>query len=152
LMLPAWLGSDSALEDAVQNNKISLLHEMFERWPFFNSYLNMLEMVLAKSDPDLAAYYESRLVSDELCTLGSNLRNRLSNAIEIVKEIKEQDQLLANSTVMRQSIDVRNPYIDPLHFLQAELLFRDRNQPDERLEQALMVTMTGISAGMRNTG
>lgn len=59
---------------------------------------------------------------------------------------------MQGNPVIRQSIDVRNPYIDPLHFLQAELLNRDRNRPDQRLEQALMVTMAGISAGMRNTG
>ncbi len=53
---------------------------------------------------------------------------------------------------MRQSIDVRNPYIDPLHYLQAELLHRDRHQPNQTVEQALMVTMTGIATGMRNTG
>ena len=112
----------------------------------------MLEMVLAKSDVDLAEYYESRLVSDELKVLGSNLRSRLAVAKEMVLKIRQQTELLAENPVIRQSIDVRNPYIDPLHYLQAELLYRDRNQPDQRLEQALMVTMTGISAGMRNTG
>ncbi len=152
LMLPAWLGSDTALEKAFKNKELPLLHEMYAQWPFFRSYVDMLEMVLAKSDTRITEYYESRLVSEELKVLGSSLRSRLSIAVDKVLAIKQREQLLVDNPVIRQSIDVRNPYIDPLHFLQAELLYRDRNQPDQRLEQALMVTMAGISAGMRNTG
>jgi phosphoenolpyruvate carboxylase len=152
LMLPAWLGSDRALGDAIEQGELIQLQQMYANWPFFRTYIDMLEMVLAKSDVHIAAYYEQRLVSSELATLGSSLRARLEQAVARVKQIKSIDELLAQNPVIRQSIDVRNPYIDPLHFLQAELLYRDRNQPDRRLEQALMVTMAGISAGMRNTG
>jgi phosphoenolpyruvate carboxylase len=152
LMLPAWLGSDRALGDAIEQGELIQLQQMYANWPFFRTYIDMLEMVLAKSDVHIAAYYEQRLVSPELATLGSSLRARLEQAVARVKQIKSIDELLAQNPVIRQSIDVRNPYIDPLHFLQAELLYRDRNQPDRRLEQALMVTMAGISAGMRNTG
>lgn len=151
LMLPAWLGSDSALDEAV-TDQLPLLHGMYRDWPFFRANIDMLEMVLAKSDPDIAAYYDARLVSDELRVLGSSLRSRLRHSVELVKQIKQETQLLAENPVIRQSIEVRNPYIDPLHFLQAELLLRDRTQPDSRLERALMVSMSGISAGMRNTG
>jgi len=152
LMLPAWLGSDKALQEALSDNSQSLVKEMYQRWPFFKSTIDMLEMVLAKSDRNIAAYYDEQLVSEELGVLGSSLRQRLGDIVALINQIKEQEGLLAANPVIRQSIDVRNPYIDPLHFLQAELLHRDRNQPDERLEQALMVTMAGISAGMRNTG
>ncbi|MBV1786910.1 phosphoenolpyruvate carboxylase [Marinobacterium sp. D7] len=152
LMLPAWLGSDSALGEAIDNGELPRLQHMYRNWPFFRTYIDMLEMVLAKSDISIAAYYEQRLVSPELTALGSALRARLLKAVEQVKQVKSVKQLLDQNPVIRQSIDVRNPYIDPLHFLQAELLYRDRNQPDQRLEQALMVTMAGISAGMRNTG
>lgn len=152
LMLPAWLGSGSALEEAINAGDLSLLHEMYAKWPFFKTYIDMLEMVLAKSDVRLTEYYESRLVSDELKVLGSSLRSRLVTAVEMVLKIRQRDALLVDNPVIQQSIAVRNPYIDPLHYLQAELLYRDRNQPDQRLEQALMVTMAGISAGMRNTG
>ncbi|PSL15542.1 phosphoenolpyruvate carboxylase type 1 [Marinobacterium halophilum] len=152
LMLPAWLGSGAALKMAVEDEQLTLLHEMYRDWPFFQSWIDMLEMVLAKSDVNICSYYERRLVSAELRVLGSSLRSRLQQAVEQVKAIKQESRLLAGNGVIRQSIEVRNPYIDPLHVLQAELLFRDRNQPDQRLEQALMVTMAGISAGMRNTG
>ncbi|MBA4501381.1 phosphoenolpyruvate carboxylase [Marinobacterium marinum] len=152
LMLPAWLGSGAALKMAITDEQLPLLHEMYREWPFFQSWIDMLEMVLAKSDVNISAYYERRLVSPELQSLGSSLRLRLEQAVEQVKLIKREPRLLEGNSVIRQSIEVRNPYIDPLHVLQAELLFRDRNQPDQRLEQALMITMAGISAGMRNTG
>ncbi|WP_415890488.1 phosphoenolpyruvate carboxylase [Neptuniibacter sp. SY11_33] len=152
LMLPAWLGSDKALQEALNESSQSLVKEMYQKWPFFRSTIDMLEMVLAKSDRNISAYYDEQLVSEELGVLGSSLRQRLGDIVGLINQIKEQDGLLDASPVIRQSIDVRNPYIDPLHFLQAELLNRDRNQPNERLEQALMVTMAGISAGMRNTG
>ena len=152
LMLPAWLGSDKALDEAMSNSSAELVKQMYQQWPFFRSTIDMLEMVLAKSDTNISAYYDERLVSQELRMLGSSLRGRLLNIVSVINTIKGQESLLQGNPVIRQSIDVRNPYIDPLHFLQAELLNRDRNQPDQRLEQALMVTMAGISAGMRNTG
>ena len=152
LMLPAWLGSGSALQQADNQGKMSLLHEMYEQWPFFTAYIDMLEMVLSKADPAIAEYYESRLVDESLMEIGQDMRRRLGRAREMVLKIKEIDNLLVDNPVLQQSLDVRNPYIDPLHYLQAELLDRDRNHPDDRLETALMVTMAGISAGMQNTG
>jgi phosphoenolpyruvate carboxylase len=152
LMLPAWLGSDSALQAAVAAGKLEQLREMYADWPFFTSYVDMLEMVLAKSDAVIAKYYAERLVPEAQQPLGDLLRSRLLEMIDGVLQIKQSSELLADFPQIRRSIDVRNPYIDPLHFLQAELIFRDRNCPNERLEQALMVTMAGISAGMRNTG
>lgn len=152
LMLPAWLGSDAALGQAIAAGQLQRLHEMYGAWPFFTSYVDMLEMVLAKSDPAIAEYYAARLVPAELQELGATLRERLRDTFDMVLKIKQTGKLLADFPLIRRSINVRNPYIDPLHYLQAELLHRDRNQPNERLEQALMVTMAGISAGMQNTG
>ncbi len=152
LMLPAWLGSDRALQAAIDNGKLNQLHEMYADWPFFTSYVDMLEMVLAKSDAVIAQYYTERLVPKALQPLGEKLRDRLVETIEGVLQIKQSAELLADFPRIRRSINVRNPYIDPLHFLQAELIFRDRTRPNKQLEQALMVTMAGISAGMRNTG
>lgn len=152
LMLPAWLGSDTALEKAIREGKQPLLMQMYERWPFFKAYIDLLEMVLAKTDADIATYYEARLASVELGVLGSSLRQRLAHMRELVLEMKQQSELLQQSPIIKESIEVRNPYLDPLHFLQAELLYRDRNHPEQQLEQALMVCIAGISAGMRNTG
>ena len=132
--------------------KLDLLHEMYREWPFFAAYVNMLEMVVSKSDGDVAEYYESRLVPQKQKALGQALRERLEIVNEAVLKLKQIDHLLEDQPILRQSFDVRNPYIDPLHYLQAELLYRDRHHHDERLDQALMITMAGISAGMQNTG
>ena len=152
LMLPAWLGSDAALSKAVTDEQLTLLQEMYSEWPFFHTYVDMLEMVLAKSDVEITRHYEERLLPETLRPLGEDLRVRLAVAVKQVRKIKNINELLTQNPVIRESINVRNPYIDPLHFLQAELLYRDRHEQDRRLEQALMVTMAGISAGMRNTG
>ena len=152
LMLPAWLGSDVALEQALNSGNRELLEEMLSEWPFFKSYVDMLEMVLAKAEPDIAEYYQNCLVSSENEELGNHLRDQLKKAQKLITRLKKTDQLLVENETIRQSIDVRNPYIDPLHYLQAELLYRDRNCPNPVVELALMVTMTGIATGMRNTG
>ncbi len=152
LMLPAWLGSGLALEQAMNSDQKALLEEMLERWPFFRAYVDMLEMVLAKAEPEITEYYEQRLVSPRYRELGRLLRQHLLDARELIPRLKQADGLLAGNDTIRQSIEVRNPYIDPLHYLQAELLHRDRNCPNPVVELALMVTMTGIATGMRNTG
>lgn len=152
LMLPAWLGSDRALNAAFAEGEGELLQQMYQQWPFFRSNVDMMEMVMAKASSRISEYSDSRLVSEELRILGSSLRTRMVDMVQVINQIKQQEQLLQENPVISQSIDVRNPYLDPLHFLQVELLHRDRNHPEETLEQALMVTMAGISAGMRNTG
>lgn len=157
MMLPSWLGSDVALKEAAEAGHVPMLREMMERWPFFKTYVDMLEMVLAKSDLRIASYYEKTLVEPGLQHLGEDLRTRLAGCIQQVKDLKQQDELLLDEPVFAHSLRVRNPYTDPLHYLQAELLRRDRESEDrgevpELVERALKVTMAGIAAGMRNTG
>jgi phosphoenolpyruvate carboxylase len=113
----------------------------------------MLDMVLAKAEPDIAEYYEKRLVPEELRGLGYLLRRKLSQVRELVKQVKQQERLIEDNKTIRQSIDVRNPYIDPLHYLQAELLHRSRlDDENAAVNKALMITMAGIASGMQNTG
>ncbi|MFT2111053.1 phosphoenolpyruvate carboxylase [Marinomonas sp. 2405UD68-3] len=153
LMLPAWLGAESALSQAIESGHLENLQEMHREWPFFGSYLDMLDMVLAKAEPEISEYYEKRLVSEELTSLGLLLRRKLKQVGECVKELKQQDRLIEDNKTIRQSIDVRNPYIDPLHYLQAELLYRSRRSPENKaVNKALMITMAGIASGMQNTG
>ncbi len=158
LMLPSWLGSDVALEEAARHDRLPELREMMRGWPFFRTYVDMLEMVLAKADLRIASYYEQTLVEDEtLKALGADLRERLRGCIQRLLELKGQQTLLEDEPVFAHSMRVRNPYTDPLHYLQAELLKRDREsegkgEVPDMVERALKVTMAGISAGMRNTG
>lgn len=157
LMLPAWLGSGEAFATRLEEEGgREVLQEMRDRWPFFGTYLDMLEMLLAKADVGIAAYYEHRLVDEPaLKALGQRLRDRFERLNTVLLEILEQQELLEKTPLIHQAIAVRNPYIDPLHGLQAELLQRNRDADgaiSADLSRALMVTMAGIAAGLRNTG
>lgn len=155
LMLPAWLGTGAGLEAALNNDADrATVRDMAEHWPFFQGVVDMLEMVLAKADTRVAAWYEERLTDDpDLIRLGDVLRERLAATITALGRLTGRDSLLDNNPVMRWSIRVRDPYTDPLHLLQAELMDRLRRRGnDPTLESALMVTIAGIAAGLRNTG
>ena len=155
LMLPTWLGCGVALRNALDDDKTEVMKEMIREWPFFKTRLEMLEMVFMKADPQLAKYYENQLVSDELKPLGQKLRKMLVASMDSLMELKGSE-LMASQPQTRQAITLRNPYTDPLNYLQAELLRRVRQTSVERsapqLERALMITIAGIAAGMRNTG
>nr|WP_314267884.1 phosphoenolpyruvate carboxylase [uncultured Moellerella sp.] len=154
LMLPAWLGAGAALKHQIEAGKQSVLDEMWHEWPFFKTRIAMLEMVFAKADLWLAEYYDHRLVEERLWPLGIKLREQLSEDIKSVLAVSKDEQLMADLPWIAESIALRNVYTDPLNVLQAELLQRSRQQekPDPRVEQALMITIAGVAAGMRNTG
>jgi phosphoenolpyruvate carboxylase len=146
LLLPSWLGVDDALRDA------DGVETMMREWPFFQSMMELIEMVLAKAEPRIAAYYDRLLVPGELRDIGETLLSRLAETIELVKRVTGHAQLLENNPVLRRSIEVRNPYVDPINVVQAEILRRLRASGDESLRDAFVVTVNGIAAGMRNTG
>ncbi len=155
LMLPAWLGWETALSNALERGQGELLGQMREQWPFFRTRIDMLEMVLAKADAQIAEAYDQRLVQPELLPLGVHLRDLLSQSCQVVLGLTGQSVLLAHSPDTLEFIRLRNTYLDPLHRLQAELLARTRGREaalDSPLEQALLVTVAGIAAGLRNTG
>ncbi|WP_440090952.1 phosphoenolpyruvate carboxylase [Pseudomonas putida] len=155
LMLPAWLGWETALTNALAGGQGELLAQMREQWPFFRTRIDMLEMVLAKADAQIAEAYDERLVQPHLRPLGAHLRDLLSQSCQVVLGLTGQPVLLAHSPETLEFISLRNTYLDPLHRLQAELLARSRSREaalDSPLEQALLVTVAGIAAGLRNTG
>ncbi|BDM66121.1 phosphoenolpyruvate carboxylase [Shewanella sp. NFH-SH190041] len=152
LMLPAWLGAGEALLQEIEQGKLPLLQEM-QAWPFFNTRISMLEMVYAKAEPNLARYYEAVLVPSELHHLGHTLRQRLQQGISVVMTLTGSEELMSHTPWNRESVKLRNPYIDPLNFLQTELLARTRKPgASSNAELALMLTIAGVAAGMRNTG
>jgi len=152
LLLGAWLGAEEALEQALARGERDHLRTMYRDWPYFRSVMQLIEMVLAKSDARIAAEYDRRLVPTDLQPLGAELRARLDRVIAGVLEVTGHRTLLESNPVLRRSIDVRNPYVDPINLVQVELLRRYREQPDERVKAALLVTINGVAAGMRNTG
>jgi phosphoenolpyruvate carboxylase len=152
LMLPAWLGAGAALASAVERGERGLLQEMASQWPFFETRLSMLEMVFAKADTGISAHYDKHLVAPDMQTLGDDLRRQMLTDSGIVLDLLEREELLSDQPWLRESIQLRNVYTDPLNFLQVELLLRQRSENDDRVAQAIMVTIAGVAAGMRNTG
>ena len=152
LVLPAWLGAGSALERAVTEGKKAQLQQMRDQWPFFASRLSMLDMVYAKSNLVINTLYDDTLVEPSLRSLGSDLRRQLSQDIQSVLGILEVDTLMADNPWGLESIGLRNVYTAPLNLVQIELLRRVREAEDESVQRALMVSIAGVAAGMRNTG
>jgi len=155
LILPAWLGVGIALREALDKELGDKLREMRDEWPFFATTLNLVEMVLAKADPDISACYDAELVPEELSALGGSLRQRFFYTRQAVLDAIGHQEPLEDSPALLRSIQVRNPYADALNLMQVELLSAVRQQGDQadpRLHDALLVTMAGIAAGMRNTG
>jgi phosphoenolpyruvate carboxylase len=163
LILGAWLGTEEALERAVQRGELDELRRMYREWPHFRSVMDLTAMVLAKTDARIAAEYERRLVPDPLRPLGVELRDRLSRAIRATLDVTGHHDLLEENPVLERSINVRNPYVDPINLVQIEVLRRLRlgrpergplrpDQDHQRLRDAFVVTVNGIAAGMRNAG
>ncbi|MEG1736564.1 MAG: phosphoenolpyruvate carboxylase, partial [Comamonas sp.] len=130
------------------------LQKMYRQWPFFRTLLSNIDMVLAKSDLNLASRY-SELVTD------TRLRRRIFGQIETewqstvqaLVSITGDKQRLAHNSALARSIRHRFPYIDPLHHLQVELVRRWRaGQTDDRVKNGIHLSINGIAAGVRNTG
>jgi phosphoenolpyruvate carboxylase len=153
LLLASWLGLEEAFERAFARGERGALQEMYREWPHFRSVMDLFEMVLAKADAGIAAEYDRRLVPDHLRPTGEQLRERLSHAISGLLQVTGHRHLLEENPVLRRSIDVRNPYVDPINLVQIEVIRRLRQgDEDPRLRDAFVVTVNGIAAGMRNTG
>jgi phosphoenolpyruvate carboxylase len=153
LLLASWLGLEEALERAIDRGEIDELQAMYREWPHFRSALDLFEMVLAKADARIAAEYDRQLVPTPLRPLGEEFRDRLSRAVAALLKVTGHRHLLEGNPVLRRSIDVRNPYVDPINLVQIEVIRRLRQgDHDPRLHDAFVVTVNGIAAGMRNTG
>jgi phosphoenolpyruvate carboxylase len=154
LLLPSWLGTGEALTTVIDAGDLQVVREMYEKWPFFRSTLDLIAMVLAESDARIAAEYDRRLVPADLQPVGTDLRSRLDSTIRSVLTATGKERLLTENAVLRRSIEVRNPYVYPINLVQIELLrrLREDREADPQIVNAFMVTVNGIAAGMRNTG
>lgn len=153
LMLPSWLGTQAVFESAGVNK--TGLREMLDEWVYFRNIIGMQEMVLAKTLPDITEHYERNLTDPKLHPFGLQLREWLASVTESWLNLADKSELLSDSPVIRRSIAVRNPYTDVLNLLQVEALkrFRKEEAPGATdVRTALLLTIIGIAAGMRNTG
>lgn len=153
LLLPSWLGAVEAIEAQLGSGKTSTIEQMKDRWPFFSTRLAMLEMVFLKTDAAISSAYAERLSPPELLYMNTELQQRMASDANTLRKLLAEDQLMVSDQWNRDSILLRDPYLEPLHWLQIELLDRLRKaEQNSTVEQALMVTIGGIAAGMRNTG
>ncbi|MGB5368233.1 MAG: phosphoenolpyruvate carboxylase [Polyangiales bacterium] len=152
LLLPAWLGIETAVQEAVDDGGLAELRDMAANWPFFQSILSLLELALAKADERIAARYDALLTPEELAEVGEGLRARLKQMRSLLLHVLDQDELLEADPTLRRSLQLRRAYLDPINLIQAELLRRQRNADDAQLQDALLATVNGIAAGLKNTG
>jgi phosphoenolpyruvate carboxylase len=154
--LPGWFGLGSALA-AVQDD--ALLREMYKGWPLFNTMLNNTEMSLLKADMGIASLYVDLVPDKELGSqMFSTIRAEYDRTRDVVLSISGHADLLEEEPVTQNAVQLRNPYVDPLNYIQVEMLRRIRALPDQEGEEAqsirevISITINGIAAGLRNTG
>jgi phosphoenolpyruvate carboxylase len=159
--LPGWYGLGTGLE-AVQTSRpdgLLFLQEMHARWSLLRTLLESAELSLMKADMQIAALYSSLVPDQELARrIFATIQAEYQRTVRLLLLVKGQDQLLQDEPVIRRAIQVRNPYVDPLNYLQVEMLRRLRGLPDsdsaqaQHLRQVIVLTISGIAAGLRNTG
>ncbi|MEW5303367.1 MAG: hypothetical protein WDW36_006068 [Sanguina aurantia] len=154
LILPSWLGIGEALSKAIAEGHWDELCAMYKEWPFFQVTVDLIEMILAKADMRIAALYDDILVEEPAQkALGRELRAKFSQTADAILKITGHPKLLHSNPTLRKLLNMRNPYIDPINVLQTEILRRLRKDPENvKLRDALLISINGIAAGMRNTG
>ncbi|WP_308282650.1 phosphoenolpyruvate carboxylase [Pseudonocardia nigra] len=153
MVLPGWFGLGSGLRAAREKGYGDVLDEM-RQWAFFTNLLDNVEMTLAKTDLRIARCYVSALVEPGLQDILDTIHHEYDHTLREVLRATGAPELLARHPVLRQTLQVRGAYLEPLHHLQVELLGQRRavDEPDPDLLRALLLTVNGIAAGMRNTG
>lgn len=152
-VLPAWLGVGSGLKGVCEKGHKEDLIAMYKEWPFFQSTIDLIEMVLGKADITIAKHYDEVLVSPSRQELGADLRRELLTTGKYVLVVTGHEKLSQNNRSLRRLIESRLPFLNPMNMLQVEILRRLRRDDDNnKLRDALLITINGIAAGMRNTG
>ena len=152
-VVPGWYGVGSGLA-AVRAAGVDCLTEMYERWPFFRMFLSNVEMVPAKTDLFTARRYVDTLVPPAHRHIFELLAAEHERTVREVLATTGKPALLADYPVLKRTLDVRSAYLEPLHLLQIVLLLRHRAaaEVDPRVERAILLTVNGLAAGLRNTG
>ena len=151
--LPGWYGIGTGLASAVEQYGVDQVRKMVHSWYFLKTLLADVEMVLAKSDLDIAVRY-SALSGDLHQRLFPVIQAEFDLTTRLILELKEQGRLLEHDSTLRRAIRLRNPYVDPMSFLQIELLgqWRAGNRQADAVFQALLASINGIAHGLQSTG
>ena len=155
-LLPAWLGTGEALKYSSVKKFKSILVDMERNWPFFNSTMDILDMVISKVDPDISKIYEENLADKDLKRVGKKLRFQF----EIIKKLNKKitpKEIANERKKFRSGIIVRNIYTEVLNVIQAVVMKKIKNKnlssdKKNNLNDALLTSIAGISAAMKNTG
>jgi phosphoenolpyruvate carboxylase len=156
-LLPAWYAAGTGLESFASQSEQNLqqLQQMYEKWPFFRSTIDNLQMALMKADITTAKEYLSLVEDQEIAErIFSDILEEYERTKAILLHITGAKELLDHTPNIKDSVHRRNPYVDPLNFLQVELIkqLRKQDEPTEELITEVLLTISGISAGLRNTG
>ncbi len=157
LMLPGWFGFGTAVAQFSERHGakgMDLLRQMYREWPFFATTLSNMDMVLGKSDIRIAERY-GQLVDDRglAARIFARIAEEWRGCIDAVLKISEQSKLLEKNPLLARSIRNRFPYVDPLHYIQVDLLRRQRaGEADPALVEGIHLTINGIAAALRNSG
>jgi phosphoenolpyruvate carboxylase len=153
-IIPGWFGLGSGLAEAVRQGRAGTLADMHATWHFFRTFVANIEMTLAKTDMDIAAHYVESLVDPPLRPLFATIRDEFDLTRAQVLRLTGEERLLDRSPDLQDAIAIRKPYLDPICYLQVGLLRRLRasSQPEPLLRRALLLTVNGVAAGLRNTG
>ena len=139
--------------EGLQEIGVETAREMYAAWPFFRTVLDNAQMSLAKSDPLIFDEYLRLLPEGDAHPLATHLKDAYARTVALVQDVVGAD-LMANEPRLKESISLRNPYIDPIHRIQVELLRRSRGKDGglDEFERPLLLSIQGIAAGVRNTG
>ena len=156
LMLPAWLGTGEGLKYSSQKKLKKVLTDMEKNWPYFNSTMDILDMVISKVDPEISKIYEKNLADKSLRIVGDKLRKEFTIIKNLNLKITPKE-ILKQRREFRKSTIVRNIYSEVLNIIQAvvmkKIVKKNQNIKSKKyLEDAMMTSIAGISAAMKNTG